>query len=484
MANQASAIDIPGANSGRDPVLVAAVVLAAGLRLAFLGHKSLWLDEAATYSLCHLPWREFFRAWWAHEANMTAYYALERLWLHLGTSEWMLRLPSALFGIASVAALYAVTNRLLSRDSARIAALLLSVNPTHLEYSQEARSYAMAVFLVIAATWLLVRAVASDRWHFWIGYLLVGGLSVYAHFFAALVLAAHFLALVIARRSIRWPRALLAFAALAVLCAPGIAFVALRGGTIDLYWLPPLSARSIFKLAPFYTGSGAKLIVASILFVAGLVSLLRLRRPNLRWTAALLLLWIGFPIAVALLASLHHNVFSYKYLLVSLPPVLAVCATGAMLLRRELRWLLLVVLVVASLWTDAQWYHKPREDWRALNRFVAASYEEGDAITFYPPYARNPFDYYHARTGPATLQILAPTVIAGDLGADVYDIDHPEAMLAGAHPRRLWVVLYGTDKMPPGATHRANDLLHAIPSGLELVSTQEFHNLRLQLYAP
>src|SRR3954470_2649962 len=82
--------------------------LALLLRLLYLGHKSLWLDEAATYTLCRLPFRDFAHAWWTHEANMTVYYGIMRLWVHLGSSEFMLRLPSALCGAAAAPVMYSI----------------------------------------------------------------------------------------------------------------------------------------------------------------------------------------------------------------------------------------------------------------------------------------------------------------------------------------------------------------------------------------
>ena len=69
----------------RDRVLWLIVLLAAVLRLAFLGHKSLWLDEAATFMLSTSSLHAFAREWWSREANATAY--LKKLEVVLGPNE-------------------------------------------------------------------------------------------------------------------------------------------------------------------------------------------------------------------------------------------------------------------------------------------------------------------------------------------------------------------------------------------------------------
>lgn len=460
--------------------LAAAVIALLGffLRFAYLGRKSLWLDEAATYSLCRLPLHEFLRAWWAHEANMTAYYALERVCLHLGSSEWIIRFPSAICGALAVPVMYLLGRRVLSVGAGLLAALLLAVNPAHVEYSQEARSYPMAVLFVLLASLFFVRAVQEQRRRDWAAYVACGALAVYAHFFAALVLAAHFLSLFMRDRgALRWARTLVVFGILGLLAAPAIFFVVFRGGTMDLYWLAPVGVRTFWKLFAFFVGSGVKIAIAVILGSAGLWTLRRFGR----WPATFLIGWLFLPIVITFIASLHHNVFSYKYLLICMPALLIICACGAVQMRRELAIALVAILVVASLITDIGSYRKSQEDWRGLNQFVAAAYQPGDAITFYPPYARNPFDYYHERTGPAGLEIAAPTVIGGDLTEDVEDIAHPEKMVTGVKNPRVWVVWYGLSGST-GMANAATEMARALQANYVPGSKRHFANIELQLY--
>src|SRR5689334_22278032 len=92
--------------------VVCLTIAGAYVRLSHLGTKSLWLDEGATVALSRASWPHFTWVWWHGEANLqTLYFLLMRGWIHFGMSETWLRLPSALFGIASIPLMYLVARR-------------------------------------------------------------------------------------------------------------------------------------------------------------------------------------------------------------------------------------------------------------------------------------------------------------------------------------------------------------------------------------
>src|ERR1700733_8864313 len=101
---------------GHATVLLLLLTLAgAWLRLLHLGSKSLWLDEGATVALARATWQHFAWVWWYGEANLqTVYCRLMRAWIHLGLIEAGLRLPSALFGIASIPLIFVVARKFMS----------------------------------------------------------------------------------------------------------------------------------------------------------------------------------------------------------------------------------------------------------------------------------------------------------------------------------------------------------------------------------
>jgi len=73
----------------------------------------------------------FLRTPWWGEADMTLYYVFLRVWVHLGDREFWLRSLSALLGVSSIAATYALGKRFLSRRTGLVAAVLQTVQSYH-----------------------------------------------------------------------------------------------------------------------------------------------------------------------------------------------------------------------------------------------------------------------------------------------------------------------------------------------------------------
>ena len=84
----------------------------------------------------------------------------------LGTSEFSLRLYSAIFGTLSVPLFYFVFRRLVDHSSAICGAVLLLFSSYHLEHSQFARYYAaLFFFAVIAYYYYLLYLKSAELWH-------------------------------------------------------------------------------------------------------------------------------------------------------------------------------------------------------------------------------------------------------------------------------------------------------------------------------
>ena len=122
---------------------------------------------------------------------MTLYYFLLREWIHLGDSEFMVRSLGVLFSVLTIPAMYALGKRLFDRATGLTAATLLSVHSFHILWSQQARAYSLLLLLLVLTTYLLVCAMESNNGAaYWVAFAIFAALSVYAHLFAVLVLAA------------------------------------------------------------------------------------------------------------------------------------------------------------------------------------------------------------------------------------------------------------------------------------------------------
>ena len=178
-------------------VLGGIVMISAVLRLHSLGAASLLIDEAASDLFATMPFSDFLHTLWHYQGNMTLYYFMLRAWVHIGDSEFMLRLPSMIFGVLTVVATYALAARLFGRLTGLVAAALLSVHGYHIAFSQMARSYSLLLFLLLLTMYLLVSAMESQSTRDWTLFTVSAALCVYAHIFAVLVLAAFAVAIIL-----------------------------------------------------------------------------------------------------------------------------------------------------------------------------------------------------------------------------------------------------------------------------------------------
>lgn len=182
----------------RPQLLVAIILLALALRLAGLGHESLWIDEADSVYFAQHAWDSLL--WRLCDPHPPGYYALLKLFIGLGgISEFAVRLPSAMAGALGVAALARLARELTALlglkkgirrklVSQALPAALLAVSPLHVWYSQEARMYAWVTLLGLGAAIFAVRLAREWQWSSALGYLAMATTALLADQSAAPVL--------------------------------------------------------------------------------------------------------------------------------------------------------------------------------------------------------------------------------------------------------------------------------------------------------
>ena len=243
------------------------VTLGSGLRFWHLGARSLWVDEGATAVIARLDWWNFLRLLWRREANMSFYYLLMRGWIHLGHGEAWLRALSATFGVLAIPTIYLLGRTLWGRSAGLVAALLLALNAYHIRYSQEARSYSLAVLLVILSVYCLVQLIQQPsrqgRWK----YCAASTLAVYSHFYAALVLLAQGVAVLKlvklsdeSRKELRRAMRVIALALIPV------AVFLIATGAGPLAWLPRPGWGDVHESGIYLSGAGGDVLLGLYLF--------------------------------------------------------------------------------------------------------------------------------------------------------------------------------------------------------------------------
>ncbi len=501
-----------GALSRREALAVAgASALALLLRLPWLGHSSLWLDEMWSIGTARLPWRALIRVMLHQDSNASLYYALLHGWLRLGAEEGTARLLSVLAGVATVPALYALGKRLAGPRAGLAAALLLAVNGYHLQFSQEARAYTLLVLLATLSTLFLVRAVEEPRGPWW-PYVLATSLGIYTHAFAGLLLPAHALALG-ARRRAPWRAFLASAAAVVALALPAawLLVARMREPNAPLGWVPRPSPRSVGALFWFLSGNpgvadapsrGELLLGVPVLAACAALCLAALagaaRRGGLGrgtpsgWHLPLLLSLLIVPAGIVLAVSLRMPIFVSKYLLAAITPLALLTAVGIESLPRRTRGAALGLALAAAALPLPGYYRfrAHNEEWRAATRALLDGARPGDGAIFLVAPGRLLFEHYRRASGraPAELQVLYPPERdeRTDPAALAYLPELPKDLAEEiARHDRLWLVLFHDEfEHSARASQAVRAALAPRYSSIEERRFDGFHErVRLLLYA-
>jgi mannosyltransferase len=488
--------------------------IGALLRLATLGVQSLWLDEGVTFWTIHrdLPGLVDQLA-----TGFRPFYFLVLYPAYLiGTDEWLLRLPSALAGIASIALLYLLGKKLFDARTGFLAAALLAFSPLHLWYSQEARFYALLGLLSLGAVYFAVRGITHNRLMDWILFGLFEGLGLWTESGAVwYILAINLAGLLLLQKLFRerlifgWVLAQVVGVALYLPRLSTFASAVQGGGTS---WIPPATIRELLRLISDFSGGfmqPAWYGIISILFVGAGVALgaRRLLRevPDRMVAYAVLIPWLVIPVAanfflsqpyfrpemLGFLFGSRSSIFLTRNLITIIFPLLLLLARSLMLLYHQpaRSWRILSQsLTIGLLFLYGFGYFNNhlairKEDYRSAAYWISENAEPGDLVLTSPGYLEQPVAYYYYHKEPVQnlpLQSVRDGVVdSWQVQQDPYRLAEiePDLMVLIQQHERIWLVT--TDNVVQQADP---DLLDYLRNHAKLTREKSFKNAQVRLY--
>ena len=465
--------------------LIAITIIAAAFRFWGLGSKSLWFDEATSFWMAR---RGFISLW--HDLSspqtsytvyyvlyMPLYYAFMHFWIGFGGSEFWLRLPSAVCGVATVPLVYGLGSRLFGKRTGLAAAFLLAVQPVHVAYSQEARSYALCLFLSVAGFYFFIRGIQEGSKRWWLLYVVSMVMAVYSHLFAVFLLPSQCAVLLfVPGNKTQFRSAIVSAMMVGLLVAPVFRLAMLKDPGKIPWGIKP-NPWDILHALENLIGAGVKFpILVAILAVAGLSFYQTWRESgdaNQRWRHALLWGWLVVPITSVVLAAFWKPPLYPRYLLFSLPAVTLLASVGLSRLRSTPR-IAAATVVAGALFvpTVCSYYGKPKEDWRGATGYVLAHARPEDGIVFFEAYGQLPYEYYREqmRSTSGAQPVNYPSVVLPGQAAAVYRMP------------TVWLVVYGVHSNDPGGAEWLANTKTALESKHELASRQHFHEIEILRY--
>jgi mannosyltransferase len=316
-----------------------AVSLLAGGLASIHVRRSFTLAEVESLLQSHRPWRELVPVWHAN-AGDSVYLGLLKGWLHVGSSEWVTRVPSVVAVACTAAVVYALGARLFDRSAGLAAGVLFATSAYTLGAGREAEPVALAMLAATVATWLFVTASESEGRIAWSAYAVVAAASVYVHASCVLVLVAH-AAMLFFRPGPNARRAVAVTALASALSAPAVvAVLATHRHLVD-----PLHQPSLSDVARAMHDASGRNVLLLALAAGGAAALALGLTPRADTSKlALLATWATAPPAGVLIFSIARPSLDPRYLAVSTPALCLLAAVGLVARPRGLsgqwpRWM-------------------------------------------------------------------------------------------------------------------------------------------------
>jgi hypothetical protein len=325
-----------------------------------------------------------------------------------GESAWALRLPSVLFGVASIWALYLLGRKMNGSRTALFACTLMTVSYHHVWFSQNARGYMGVAFFSILATWLWLEAMDRKHFRWWAAYSFALFLGIWIHMTMVFLIAGHGLVWLADGLRTRRPdwRPVAAWLLCGSLAAQALALAlpeffrsALHEVSMPSEWTNPLwvLTESMRSLRVGFAGI-AVVLGAAATVLAGWFAILR-RQP--RAAAAMVLPAL---IGGSAMIGLGHNLWP-RFFFFSVGFALLIAVQGAMTmpqllplaprLRARYGTALALLLIIASTAMLPRCYALPKQDFTGAREYVEHLRTPGDAVVVIG-LARHAFGKYYA----------------------------------------------------------------------------------------
>lgn len=140
------------------------ICLAAFLRLYELGRYSLWKDEIYSMLEAQRSIIQIFTTKTYFFGYAPLHHFFSHLALYFGKSEFILRLPAVIFGLATIFLIYKIGKLLFDAKVGLLASFLLSISVFHIDYTRQVRYYSYLIFFSTLTTFFLYKIIREKRW--------------------------------------------------------------------------------------------------------------------------------------------------------------------------------------------------------------------------------------------------------------------------------------------------------------------------------
>lgn len=392
--------------------LIIITILGSFLRLYNIDYNSMWLDEASTLTFISGSFTDIWNLIVTAEANPPLYLWLERVMLLVfGSGEISLRILSVIFGIITIPIVYFIGKEFIDENAGVISAFGIAISPYLILYSQEARAYSMMAFTAALVILFYIRSLKYNNRNDWILFGLSGALSIWTHYYIALLLTAFIFYTLLMYKFTYIKELLLSYGIMFILSTPlmvAIPYFMQRTSIGSSSWgMTGLSV--ILETLIQFTGFNIILTyIILLLFLCGIAVLFFKEKEK-----SILLLWLlGFTFLASLYISNRMPMVPRYLIFLNIIIILGVAASYKLLYKLTSKNISLFIIIFLITLTSVPFlmnYYTSysKDDWRGFSKTLSSMTQPGDSIIVVPGYIYQPLDYYYSNKTDNTIEYLA-----------------------------------------------------------------------------
>jgi len=178
-------------NWRKKTIIIFLFILGVGICVRFLGlgKESFWLDEFFSFRASGKGVTDIIN-FVKHSTDMPLYHLLLHFWRYIfGQTEWGIRSFSAFIGALTIVMFFLAGRSLMGDKESLIGSLVFALAPFHIYYSQEARAYALLVFVTMGCIYSTTKILDSKTYHGLVGLLVFEVATLYTHYYGLFVIA-------------------------------------------------------------------------------------------------------------------------------------------------------------------------------------------------------------------------------------------------------------------------------------------------------
>lgn len=458
------------------------VLLGLILRIYDLGGESLWYDEVYSIEISRSDFTGIIKEiLYQSDNNPPLYYFILHIWMALfGDSEEAVRLLSALIGSVSIFIIFALGRLLYNKHTGLIAALILAISVYQIQYSQEARAYALMSCLSLLSVYFFVKLSYKADFKNSVGYVLSSFLLIYTHYFGALIIIAqniYFFSIFLIDRD-KSPRCdlkrwIALQAILALLSMPEIIFLKETYALNEGFWIEQPNLMGLIGIFIQYSGTFSLFVIFSLLCLYVCVNrALSLRKNYFGGNEStsvgfrssyisgvyLLIVLIILPVIIPFIYSqIKTPIFISRYMIGASVIFYLLVAKGIDdIVSKRIKLCVIALISLLSIVGIHRYYDNvDKEQWREAVEYIESNAFAGESIVVSPDYVLDAAHYYLKRSD----LVLVPLTEQSDI-------------MSYANDDSYWVILSQHSNL----YHKGRDVLSLEE---KIISDKKFKRLKL-----